>query len=718
MMNKTVTLHDGKSIEIREHRSLNCLSACGLLCVWIQCMAALQAAVVAHQDHSSPQPSDASGDWPEYGLTSAEDRFSPLDRIHADNASELGLAWAKKLGTTRGLEATPIVVNGLMFISLPWSAVMAVDAHDGKTLWKWDPQVDKAIWAQKACCDVVNRGVAYRDGRVFASTLDGRLVGLDAITGELLWEQWTIDREGEYTVTGAPRIFDGKVVIGNGGAEYGVRGYITAYDCESGEQAWRTYTVPGDPSKGFESKDMEIAAKTWSGDWWTVGGGGTCWDGFAYDPELKLLYVGTGNASPWTRTERNRETKGRPWLDNLYLSCILALHADTGRVAWYYQTTPGDNWDYTAVQQMILTDLKLGGQDRKVIMQAPKNGFFYVLDRATGELLSAEPYTEVNWAERIDLETGRPVETEVSDYSSGPRDIKPGPHGGHNWQSMSYHPKQGLVYIPTIEARMIYRQDKSWNYRKGDWNVAVDFDNPAPVNTEKDQGGLVAWDPVKQQAAWRISHPNRYNGGTMATAGDLVFQGNGEAELVAYHAKSGEVLWSFFTGTAIIAPPVTYMIGGEQYVSVLAGWGGSYGLANPPSGEAAEYFQEGILYTFKLGGKASSPTLMRQFRTAQDLSDAVLTLDSSKVEAGNALYIQHCRRCHGGIDGQSGAIPDLATTVPAYHKLWHPIVSEGMLAAAKGMPGFKGRLTLEEIDSIQHFVVDATRRLAQENDVP
>jgi len=665
---------------------------------------------VLAENHNDSQ-SDKDVDWPSYGLTPHEDRFSPLQQINADNVSRLGLAWAKKLSTVRGIEATPLVVDGVIYYSLPWSVVQATDAVSGATLWTWDPGVDKATWGRKACCDVVNRGVAFAGGQVFASTLDGRLVCLEADSGDVVWERNTLPKEGVYTITGAPRIMGESVIIGNGGAEYGVRGYVTAYGRETGEQRWRFYTVPGDPAKGFESEAMERAAKTWNGEWWKFGGGGTCWDAFTYDPELNLIYVGTGNASPWPRTWRNPD---QDWKDNLYLSSILALNAETGELVWYYQTTPGDNWDYTAVQQMILTTLRIEGKDRKVLMQAPKNGFFYVLDRVTGELLSAKPYTEVNWATEIDMATGRPVETAHSDYSREPRDIKPGPLGGHNWQAMSYHPGYQLVYIPTIESGMIYRERERREFRPGKWNIGLTFDNPEPKSNEGYLGSLLAWDPVKQRTAWKIAHPNVYNGGTLATAGDLVFQGNGEAEFVAYHAGTGQVLWKHFTGTAIIAPPVTYSVDGTQYVSVLAGWGGAHGMANPPSGKAQQYVQEGILYTFKLDGRAAAPQLMESHREIPDLRAAGFSENANEASRGRKLYFEHCAVCHWGIDGQGGAIPDLATTPVSYHRIWSQLVLDGILASSKGMPSFQGVLTEEEARAIQHYVIREALRLYEE----
>ena len=350
--------------------------------------------------HADREP----GNWLTHGRTYSEQRFSPLKQINDRNVGDLGLAWHYDFGTRRGLEATPLVIDGVMYVTGNWSVVHALDARTGRPLWQFDPEVDPA-WAVHLCCDVVNRGVAAWGDKIYVGTLDGRLIALDMATGRKVWEVLTVDRDWPYSITGAPRVANGKVFIGNGGAELGVRGYVSAYDAETGKQVWRFYTIPGDPSKPFESPAMEMAAKTWSGKWWTMGGGGTAWDSLVYDPELNLLYIGVGNGGPW-----NQEIRSAGDGDNLFLSSIVAVNADTGEYVWHYQTTPGDTWDYTATQTMILAELNIGGKQRKVIMQAPKNGFFYVLDRGTGELLSAEPYVAVTWATHVDMATGRPVE--------------------------------------------------------------------------------------------------------------------------------------------------------------------------------------------------------------------------------------------------------------------------------------------------------------------
>ncbi|HUE96299.1 MAG TPA: PQQ-dependent dehydrogenase, methanol/ethanol family, partial [Longimicrobiaceae bacterium] len=533
-------------------------------------------------------------DWLTHGRNYGETRFSPLNQIHRGNVNRLGPAWVFETGTDRGLEATPLVVDGTIYTTGSWSIVYAIDGRTGQQRWRFDPQVDRAR-GQLACCDVVNRGAAYYDGKVYVGALDGRLIAIDAATGQSVWETLTFDQSKDYTITGAPRVVDGKVIIGNGGAEYGVRGYVSAYDAQTGEMAWRFYIVPGNPADGFETPDMERAARTWTGEWWRYGGGGTAWDHFAYDPELKLVYVGTGNGSPW-----NQFLRSPGGGDNLYLASIVALDVETGRVRWHYQTTPGDTWDYTATAHMILTDLEIDGRTRRVIMQAPKNGFFYVLDRETGEFSSAETYTTVTWATGIDPRTGRPIEAPGARYEVERQVIKPGPLGGHNWHPMSYSPQTGLVYIPVQDNSFVYAQDPEFNYEPGVWNTGTDFSAGAGIRRDPPTGSLVAWDPVRQEPRWTVAYDDMWNGGVLSTAGGLVFQGTNDGRFVAYDAETGRSLWEVKAAAGIIAAPVTYMIDGVQYVAVMAGWGGSYGL----TGGGRRPFTEGRLFVFRLDGDA------------------------------------------------------------------------------------------------------------------
>lgn len=633
-----------------------------------------------------------TGDWITHGRNYAETRFSPLNKINAANVRDLALSWSFETNTTRGLEATPLVVDGVMYTTGTWSVVYAIDARTGKLIWKWDPKVPRAL-GQRACCDVVNRGVALYKGKVYVGVLDGRLAALDAGTGQKIWETQTSDLSQPYTITGAPRVVKGKVLIGNGGAEFGVRGYLSAYDAESGKLSWRTYMVPGDPSKPFESEAMKQAAKTWTGEWWKYGGGGTPWDSMAYDPELDLVYVGTGNGSPW-----NQHIRSPQGGDNLYLSSILALKPGTGEQVWYYQETPGESWDFTATQHIILADLEINGEKRKVLMQAPKNGFFYILDRTNGKLISAEPFTQITWAKGVDLKTGRPIESPGVRYDTAPILMKPGPIGAHNWQPMSYDAETGLVYIPAQDVFFIYSQDKPFQYRPGTWNTGVDFSifkaAPPPM-----KGRLLAWDPVAQNERWHVDYPSCWNSGTLSTAGNLVFQGTADGRFVAYSADKGEKLWEIQVGTGIIASPVTYEIDGVQYVSVMAGWGGAYALAG--GNAAGPGTEPGVLLTFALNGKARLPEMVHQRPTIEPVN---IETTAQQVEAGASLYGRWCTVCHGVVAASGGATPDLRYSNSETFKNYSGIILNGALAGG-GMPSFKKWLSQDDVASIRAYVL-------------
>ena len=406
-------------------------------------------------------------EWLTYGYNYAEQRHSPLRQITVGNVSRLGLGWTTEIGGGGGIqEATPLVANGVMYVITNWSVVFALDARTGRQLWQFDPKVDRVIGTpgplNRVCCGVVNRGLALYQDRVFIGALDGRLIALDAATGAQVWSVMTVPKNQPYSITMAPRVYKGKVIVGNSGAEYGVRGYVSAYNASDGAMAWRFYTVPGDPAKPFEHPDLAAAAKTWTGEWWKMGGGGTVWDALAFDPEADLLYIGVGNGSPW-----NRDYRSPGGGDNLYLASIVAVKPDTGRYVWHFQTTPGDTWDYTAVQQMVLADLRIGGRDRKVIMQAPKNGFFYVLDRVTGEFLSAQPFVNLSWARGVDGK-GRPLENNGARYSDQAVRIAPTVGGGHNWMPMAFNPETGLVYIPATNSSRIFAKAKDFTFKVGD----------------------------------------------------------------------------------------------------------------------------------------------------------------------------------------------------------------------------------------------------------
>ena len=639
-------------------------------------------------------------DWLTHGGGYAEQRYSTLSQIDAASVGRLGLAWWYDTRTDRGLEATPIVVDGILYATASWSVAFALDARTGREIWRFDPEVPHEKGAY-ACCDVVNRGVAVYQGRVYLGTIDGRLIALDAATGEPVWQVQTTDTTRPYTITGAPRVVKGKVIIGNGGAELGVRGYVSAYDARSGELVWRFYTVPGDPSQPQESAALEKALPTWTGgEWWKVGGGGTVWDSMAYDPQLDLLYVGTGNGSPWSRYARS--PKGG---DNLYLSSILALRPDTGELAWYYQETPGDSWDYTATQHIVLATLEIDGRPRQVLLHAPKNGFFYVIDRGTGELLSAEKYVDVTWATRVDKKTGRPVEAAGTDYRSKPVVIKPSPHGGHNWHPMSFNPKTGLVYVPAQEIPLEFLVDKKFRYTPGRWNTGVDLSRITDAPREYVSGHLLAWDPVRQKEVWRVPHVTAGNGGTLTTAGDLVFQGTADGRFVAYRADDGEKLWEGFTQTGVVAAPVTYEVDGEQYVSVLAGWGGGFALAGGDAAASAGVRGGGRVLTYKLGGSAALPPVARPETTLAALPPGEKPASSRAVKRGEGLYAANCSVCHGAGAISGGVLPDLRhSAVVPDRAAFAATVLDGA-RKANGMPGFAGRLSAEDARDIRAYVL-------------
>ena len=582
------------------------------------------------------------GEWITYNGSVNEQRYSPLDQINDKNASELKLAWKFPTNSTRGLEATPLVVDGVMYTTAPWSVVYALDARTGAQIWTWDPKVPKE-WGQKACCDVVNRGVAVYKGKVYSATLDGRLAALDAATGKVVWEQQTTDRNKPYTITGAPRVAGGRVLIGNGGAEFGVRGYVSAYDAESGKLDWRTYTVPGDPDKPFESEAMEEAGKTWKGaeEWLKEGAGGTSWDAITYDPELNLIYFGTGNGVAW-----DRDTRSPGGGDNLYLTSILAVFADTGKVKWHYQLVPGDTWDFDACQQLMLADLKIDGKTRKVLMQAPKQGFFYVIDRETGQLISAKQFADkVTWAKGIDMKTGRPIENPDQRYAKGVVAVEPSAFGAHNWHPMSFSPKTGLVYIPAQATGGAFKKEEDFKIKPGAWNLGIDLDQFSGLNRQTAGAGhLLAWDPVRQKPAWRVQHAFLWNGGTLATAGNLVFQGTSDMRFAAYTADKGKKLWEVPVDSGIIAGPMTYMLDGVQYVSVSAGWGGAFALIGGDAALATGSRPGGAVMTYALASKMPAV--------------AAAPVDP-EVAKGGALYHSYCAVCHGSGGVSGGLIPDL-----------------------------------------------------------
>jgi PQQ-dependent dehydrogenase (methanol/ethanol family) len=610
-----------------------------------------------------------------HGGDFGEQRFSPLNQINEESVQKLGLVWSHEFGTRRGLEATPLIVDGIIYTTIEWSVVTAIRAKTGQVLWTYDPKVPRSR-ARHICCDVVNRGVAFYNNKVFFGTLDGRLIALDAKSGTPVWDVVTADQSKPYAITGAPRVAKGLVLIGNAGAEYGVRGYISAYQAETGTLAWRTYTVPGDPSRGFESKALEDAAKTWHGKWWVAGGGGTPWDSIVYDPTLDLVYTGTGNGTAWYRTLRS-EGQG----DNLYLASILALRSSTGELLWHFQVTPGDNWDYDATQPLMLADLNFNGQTRKVIMQASKNGFFYVLDRETGKFISAKPFVDkIAWATGIDSQSGRPIESPTAYAGVQPVLVSPDDGGAHNWNPMAFSPATGMVYFPAKEGtNELHAPDSAWNYDPRVVNIGKDSRYEGPLLAKlavapAPVGKLIAWNPVEGREAWHVIQPSVHGGGVLACAGNLVFQGRADGIFAAYRATDGKKLWEFDSGTGIMAPPVTYLVDGVQYVTIMVGWGGAPGLLNFPGfGVAKPGF--GRILTFAIGGTAKLE--VPPFGHGSPPKPAMhMTASRDTVHKGKLLFMEHYFMCHE-LDAVASALPDLRYASAEVHKQFSSIVLDG-----------------------------------------
>jgi quinohemoprotein ethanol dehydrogenase len=632
--------------------------------------------------------------WLTYGRTYSEQRYSPLARINDKNVNKLGLAWFADLDTNRAQEATPLVVDGAMYISTAWSLVKAYDARSGRLLWAYDPGVNRELGVN-ACCDVGNRGVAAWNHKIFVGAYDGRLVALDASSGKPVWSTLTVDTSRPYTITQAPRVIKGRVIIGNSGGEYGTRGYISAYDAETGKLAWRFYTVPGDPSKPFENQAMARAAKTWSGEWWKLGGGGPVWDAISYDPVLNLLYFGTGNGVQWARSARSAG-KG----DNLYLASIIALNADTGEYAWHYQATPGEEWDFDAVQQLILAELTIGGKSRHVLMQANKNGFFYVLDRLTGALISAKAIVPMTWASGIDVKTGRPIENKDARYSETgkPVVINPGPLGAHNWQPMAFNPKTRLVYIPAQQVPLQYIPLPPLPIAPIGWNLGVALASLTP----QDEGFLLAWDPAQQREAWRVTYKGPWNGGVVTTAGNIVAQGDAAGNFNVYRADNGEKLWSMFAQSGIIAAPSTFEVGGEQYIAVLSGWGGSYALSGGKAAALSGNLRNvSRLLVFKLGGTAALPPLEpRSFV----INPPPAPTDTASIARGEPLFDQYCSACHGEHAVGGGVVSDLRASNFLGMDFFYNIVLDGALKGA-GMASFSTALKRDDVTDIRNFII-------------
>ena len=657
--------------------------------------------------------------WPTVGGTYAEARYSTLDKINATNVADLKLAWFGDFDTKRGQEATPLVIDGVLYTSTSWSKVYAFDAVSGKQLWFYDPKVAGST-GPNACCDVVNRGVAAWEGKIYVGTLDGRLVALDAKTGQEVWSTLTVDPSKPFTITGAPRVVKGKVLIGNAGGEFGVRGYISAFDGKTGKQAWRFFLTPNPENKpdGAISDKilMEKAYSTWgNGSWKQTGGGAPAWDAIVFDAEFDQILVGTGSGVPWSRRARSGD-KG----DNLFVSSVLALDANTGAYKWHYQETPGEEWDFDSAMPMILSDLKIGGSSRKVIMHAPKNGFFYVIDRKDGTLISAKNFTTVNWAAGIDITTGRPIEFREARYSEHGGEFvgKPAAFGSHNWHPMAYSLKTGLVYLPTQEVPFAFTDDTNFKFNPGhgNWNLAdvsAHEVNLGPQNEAQrkvlkamTRGTLIAWDPVQQKEAWRVQHPSVGAGGVFATAGNLVFQGTPDGYFHAYAADTGKELWRYDGQVGIIAGAMSYMVGTDQYIAVLSGLGGAGALHMPYMDNPRAGF--GRVLVFKLNGTAKLPPSSFTVQPAQVPPDQ---WSKEVVAKGGAVY-GNCVFCHGFAAISNGVIPDLRRSPMLMSKeVWSAVVGGGALES-NGMVNFSKRgLSPEDIEAVRAWVADRARQL-------
>ena len=662
----------------------------------------------------------AVADWPGHGNDSAEQRFSPLVEITAANVSRLGLAWSIDLPGEATLSATPLEVGGTLYFCGGMGVVYAVEARSGKLLWKYVPDTHQANPREARMMFATNRGVAYWEGRVFVALKDGRMVALDANNGAVLWVSRFLIEGQPATSTGAPRAFRGKVIIGNSGAEFGTRGYVTTLDGRTGKLLWRFFITPRDPAAGPDhtasDSVMPMAEKTWSGQWWKYGGGGTPWNGITYDEELNQIYIGTGNGAPWAGRFR-----GDSKHDNLFLASVVAIDADTGRYKWHYQYNPFEVWDWKATADMILTRLKIGAQSRAVLMQAPSNGFFYVIDRKTGKLISAEKIGKVNWADRIDLTNGRPVEHPGIRYEEKPVLMYPGFEGAHNWQASSYNPVTGLVYIPYMQLGTIYGRSKEADQLlEGDkgilkYRLGVDaqwyIDPQDPMDG---RGSLLAWDPSAQKLRWRVDHPFFWNGGTMTTAGNLVFQGDSTSEFAAYQAETGQKLWSFKAGLGIIAPPISYAVAGKQYVSVLVGYGADGAAVAAGKSQGWKYgAQPRRMLTFALDATAALPPTAPPDFSVKPLDDPALVLDSKRVASGEVVYggagAGGCGVCHGDSLDAMGLAPDLRESPVALNLAAFRAFVRSGASISHNMPKFDD-LSDDQLEDVFEYIRAGARK--------
>lgn len=679
-------------------------------CAWKSSLKAILAnilvVVLAACGGSDPLPSDPQKhveqayDWYSFGGDHTERHFTPLNQINSDNVSELKPVWYQDIYTAPSAFSAPLEVNGIIYFAAGYSVVHAMDAKTGELLWQYDPEAPQ-VAGEKLRSSWGIRGIGYGDGKILTGTVDGRLIALDVETGELVWSAMTIEPDDGRYITGAPLVYGNTVLIGHGGGDFApIRGYVTAYNLQTGEELWRFYTVPGNPADGFESEAMEMAAKTWTGEWWKYGGGGTVWNTMTYDKEFNLVYIGTGNGAPW-----NQKIRSPGGGDNLFLCAIVALNADTGEYVWHYQINPGETWDFNAAMDMQLADLEINGEIRKVILHAPKNGFFYVIDRKTGRLISAEPFVDkVTWADRIDLETGRPIENPEARFPDGKAVLVfPSPTGAHTAEPMAFNPQAGLVYINAIERGKVYVDPseglEDWAFTPG--QVINNGVGPAPTSIEVPpiENSLLAWDPVSQEKAWSIPLVGNKNGGLLTTAGNLVFQGGVEGKIRAYHADSGEQLWEYDVQNGVTAQPISYEVDGVQYLTIVAGWRAS--SADGPGLSWDYRQQQRRLITFAIGGKETLPEV--DYIEMPYLDDPDFTVDVELARTGAALYGRQCAICHGGGLNAGGGAPDLRKAgTPLSFDSFQAVVQGGALVV-NGMPKF-GEFSDEQVQSLQHYI--------------
>jgi quinohemoprotein ethanol dehydrogenase len=667
------------------------------------------------------------GAWLTTGRDAGKTHYSPLEQINRQTAARLGFAWELKTGTNRGMEATPIVVDGVMYTSGVAGRVYALDAATGHLLWQFEPPL-KLKNARGSCCDIVNRGVAVWMGTVYVASFEGILYALDAKDGTVRWQADTfVDRGRAYSITGEPQIAGKVVVIGNGGAEFDSRGYVSAYDLQTGRLAWRFYTVPGDPAKPYESKAMEMAAKTWDPKRdWRTGGGGNAWDGIAYDPKTNLVFFGTGNGAPWNSAYRSPSGG-----DNLFVASIVAVNADSGEYVWHYQETPGERWDFDATPPIMLATLKINGADRDVLMQASKNGLFYVLDRASGQVLAADKFVDANWVSHVDLKTGRPAENADSDYTKGkPVIVFPSGVGGHNFNPMSLSARTGLVYLPTVHSgeALLAAPRTAYLPERNNIGVQIAFATQllappqtlpaalrpvtAPSYLKKVpsldmHSSLKAWDPIAHKVVWEHKYASFMDhGGVLSSAGGVVIQGSIDGKLRVFNDDTGAVIKEIDTGSPLIAAPMTYSVQGVQYVAVLAGSGGGGWNFWMPGNVAAVRGNDNRILAFRLDGGATPipPELGAVAPLPQPPAQVGTPAD---IAAGGALFARNCGGCHGNAD--RAPVPDLRRSGFIHDAAAFASVVSGGALEKRGMPSWNDLLTSSQVEQIRSNQISVAR---------